>query len=382
MCKIKEISFLSIIIISIFSMTTPIVWAAPTISEEGSNTYQHNSKTLPIEQLSKENISVPPEQNLESRTSSEQQLPWGNNSELILRVSEDGKTLHVPGGAITNPVSLSTCIGENGLSPENITKIVIDNPLEVSGNMSYLFAFFENLQYIENIENVDVSSISLETNEGRMDSVFAGDNNLQELNLSTWDLTNYKSDMSGMFYACWNLKKLVLGPNFKTSTVQGLTDPPQDSPAYTGYWRAVGNGTEHRPEGKRWNATEFMSSGSGDWTTVVGDGWTDTHVWEPVPAKIKVKYVDTENNEIHDPIENNEVNVSEDYDVTMPEYKLILPGYTLDDSKLPENAKGHISDSNPVLVTYIYKKNPVVEGSVTAHYEDCLLYTSPSPRDA
>lgn len=308
-------------------------------------------------------VNLQSEKSMINEENSETQIHWMAtdyenegieiDSGLILKVSKDRKTIVVPSGSISGPESIFMSLIENDISPEDVSKIIIEGPLELRGRISLLFAMLENLQHIEGIENIDVSNISIEDN-GRMDAVFMGDSNLQELNLSTWNMTNYISDMSGMFGACWNLKKLIIGSNFKTSTSQGITDPPEDDVAFTGYWRAVGTGTERRPAGKRWNSVDLMETG--EWINVVGEEWADTHVWEPVPAKITVKYVNDNGIEIHAPIENNDRNVSEDYDVTTSEYKIDISEYTLDASRMPKNAIGHVSDREPIVVTYVYKK--------------------------
>nr|MBO1342416.1 MucBP domain-containing protein [Enterococcus sp. 665A] len=387
--------FLFLGICGIFSMMTQNVWVVLANEKENNSEKVYSENLLSTEQISsipevnytepvdnseqQEDIDKNAKINTTTGENEDQSFPWQYyddeqgglvDSELILKLSGDGTTLYVPGGTIVKPQSLVNHLYERDLDPEKVTKIIIEGPLTIQGIASYLFAFWTNVQHIENIENVDISNNS--TSYGRLDSVFSGDFNLQELNLSTWDLTNYDSDQSGFFGACWSLKKLVLGPNFKTSTAQLLTDPPQDNPAYTGFWRAVGDGTEHRPTGKRWTATEFMSSKVNNNT--VGEEWADTHVWEPVPAKIIVNYQDTDGNKIHEPVENNDRNVSEEYDVTTPEYKLNIPGYTLEDTELPENAVGSIENNEPIEVTYIYNKNPdipsILGKEVIAKYQD------------
>lgn len=83
---------------------------------------------------------------------------------------------------------------------------------------------------------------------------------------------------------------------------------------------------------------------------------------------VMVKYVDEEGNEIHDPqtIRGSKGDV---YDASTDQYKLVLDGYTLDTSKLPQNSIGNFKEALQT-VTYVYSKNPVVAADVTVRYVD------------
>lgn len=86
-------------------------------------------------------------------------------------------------------------------------------------------------------------------------------------------------------------------------------------------------------------------------------------------ADVTIKYVDEENQPISgvsDKIISG--NVGDDYDASTSAYKLIIDGYTLDESKLPENAIGKLGEQAQT-VTYVYNKNKAV-GSVTLRYVD------------
>ena len=101
---------------------------------------------------------------------------------------------------------------------------------------------------------------------------------------------------------------------------------------------------------------------------------------------VMVKYVDEEGNEIHDPqtISGSKGDV---YDASTDQYKLVLDGYTLNTSKLPQNSIGNFKDytlkevqgnssgqfsEKAQTVTYIYKKNelPIATGKVVVKYID------------
>ena len=98
---------------------------------------------------------------------------------------------------------------------------------------------------------------------------------------------------------------------------------------------------------------------------------TVTYIYtkNPVPAAdVTVEYVDTEGNEIH-ASQTISGNVGESYDANAKNYQLVIDGYTLDESQLPENSKGVFSETAQT-VTYIYTKNPIPAADVTVEYVD------------
>ena len=89
----------------------------------------------------------------------------------------------------------------------------------------------------------------------------------------------------------------------------------------------------------------------------------------PIPAAdVTVEYVDTEGNEIH-PSQTISGNVGESYDASTKNYQLVIEGYTLDKSQLPENSKGVFSETAQT-VNYIYTKNPIPAADVKVEYVD------------
>ncbi|MGF2167093.1 MucBP domain-containing protein [Enterococcus casseliflavus] len=98
---------------------------------------------------------------------------------------------------------------------------------------------------------------------------------------------------------------------------------------------------------------------------------TITYIYtkNPVPAAdVTIEYVDIEGNEIH-PSQTISGNVGESYDASTKNYQLVIEGYTLDKSQLPENSKGVFSETAQT-VTYIYTKNPVPAADVMVEYLD------------
>lgn len=87
-------------------------------------------------------------------------------------------------------------------------------------------------------------------------------------------------------------------------------------------------------------------------------------------ADVTINYVDEDGNAI--PSASSQTisgNVGDSYDATTDVYKLTIDGYTLDESKLPTNAKGTLSDQAQTI-TYVYTKNPVKAADVTIKYVD------------
>lgn len=74
---------------------------------------------------------------------------------------------------------------------------------------------------------------------------------------------------------------------------------------------------------------------------------------------VTVRYLDQEGKDIHKP-QTISGNIGDSYDASTDAYKLSIDDYTLDESKLPENTTGILSDTEQVI-TYVYNKN---EGTV------------------
>ena len=84
---------------------------------------------------------------------------------------------------------------------------------------------------------------------------------------------------------------------------------------------------------------------------------TVTYIYtkNPIPvAYITVEYVDTEGKEIH-PSQTISGNVGESYDASTKKYQLTIDGYIVDESRLPQNAKGTFGKEE-ATVTYVYTK--------------------------
>ncbi|WP_368265249.1 MucBP domain-containing protein, partial [Enterococcus innesii] len=84
---------------------------------------------------------------------------------------------------------------------------------------------------------------------------------------------------------------------------------------------------------------------------------TVTYIYKknPIPAAdVTVEYADTEGNEIH-ASQTISGNVGESYDASTKKYQLTIDGYIVDESRLPQNAKGTFGKEE-ATVTYVYTK--------------------------
>lgn len=87
---------------------------------------------------------------------------------------------------------------------------------------------------------------------------------------------------------------------------------------------------------------------------------TVTYVYDKIPAKaqdVKILYLNREGAEIHTP-QLISGNVGDSYDGSTDEYKLSIEGYGLDESQLPQNALGILSEKEQI-VTYVYNRIPI-----------------------
>ncbi len=93
---------------------------------------------------------------------------------------------------------------------------------------------------------------------------------------------------------------------------------------------------------------------------------TVTYIYtkNPIPAAdVTVEYVDTEGNEIH-ASQTISGNVGESYDASTKKYQLTIDGYIVDESRLPQNAKGTFGKEE-ATVTYVYTKENVATAVIS-----------------
>lgn len=102
-----------------------------------------------------------------------------------------------------------------------------------------------------------------------------------------------------------------------------------------------------------------------DWRFRRGVKFTNSPV---LGEDVEVSYEDDNGLEIHDPL-LIKGNIGDSYDTTTEEYQLAIPGYTLNQEKIPFNAVGTITDTKQ-FVNYVYNKNPVQASDIMVKYQD------------
>jgi bacterial surface protein 26-residue repeat len=206
------------------------------------------------------------------------------------RIENEG-TLYIGGGVFDS--------NEDYFYPEwyqhrdIITKIVIESEIISYGNQSYLF---HNLYYVTIIEGLDRIDTSNVTN---MRHMFAGMNNLTEINLSnfntenvnnmSWmfvgmnslteiDLSNFDTNnvenMENIFFSLNNLSKLTLGQYFNFIGDVKLVEVPNNE-LFTGEWQNVGEGTLENPLGNYILTSDQLIK------DYEGESMSDIYVWRP-----------------------------------------------------------------------------------------------------
>ena len=110
---------------------------------------------------------------------------------------------------------------------------------------------------------------------------------------------------------------------------------------------------------------------------------TITYIYtkNPIPAAdIVVEYVDLEGNEIH-PSQTISGNVGASYDASTKKYQLTIDGYIVDESRLPQNAKGTFGKEE-ATVTYVYTKENVATAVISDKKEKEPTATVTSKKNA
>ncbi|MGM0110089.1 bacterial Ig-like domain-containing protein [Enterococcus sp. DIV0187] len=97
-----------------------------------------------------------------------------------------------------------------------------------------------------------------------------------------------------------------------------------------------------------------------------------TYVVKQTYNNVKVQYLDENNNPVHEP-KNIPGFDGDAFDATTSEYKLDIPDYYIDETRLPTNAVGTIDKDTPQTITYYYKKN---QSAINVH--DSTIYVGDS----
>jgi len=85
-------------------------------------------------------------------------------------------------------------------------------------------------------------------------------------------------------------------------------------------------------------------------------------------STVKISYQDKEGQDLHDPIVVSG-KVGDSYDTNSEEFQLLIPGYELDQTRLPTNRQGFFTEEQGEI-TYIYQKDAQKIGQVEVVYLD------------
>ncbi|MGG5372749.1 bacterial Ig-like domain-containing protein [Enterococcus sp. AZ196] len=97
-----------------------------------------------------------------------------------------------------------------------------------------------------------------------------------------------------------------------------------------------------------------------------------TYVVKQTFNNVTVQYLDENNQPLHASKTISGFD-GDSFDATTPEYKLDIPDYYIDDTRLPTNAIGTIDKKTPQTITYYYKKN---QSAINVH--DSTIYVGDS----
>ncbi|MDG4983871.1 BspA family leucine-rich repeat surface protein [Lactococcus lactis] len=224
-----------------------------------------------------------------------------------------------------------------------------------TSNVTNMFMMFDAATVLEKIDvsNFNTSKVT------SMGAMFANMYKITSLDLSSFDTTNVENLRS--LFDRTPLEQLRLGENTTLDSAEHadikLANPISDE-KFTGKWQTVGTGTAQFPNGNwKGNSTDLVNKSA--------EHVAETYVWEPVltaAADVTVKYLDTAGNKISDNVVKSG-NVGDTYST---EQKTI-DGYTF--KEVQGNATGTFTDQAQT-VTYVYTKDPVAGGDVTAKYVD------------
>ncbi|MGM0252208.1 MucBP domain-containing protein [Enterococcus sp. AZ129] len=271
-------------------------------------------------------------------------------------------------------------------------------------NMEYMFYYCENIAEI-NVSNFNTKNVT------NIECMFANMPKIVVLDVSSFDLSSTNLNSSN-FFSIFDISSLPL-PHRPVGSVVIATDPKFFSSSIWAQYRAAlsrfpildanGGSFNNSADELRYITGRFVITPEENdlvtfeqfkkeniptkkgrkflgWKLVEGDDSNATNVvpdligtkyqaqWANTSVKVKYVFEDT-GKEIASS-KTIEGEVGESYDATTPEYKLNIDGYVLDESRLPDNAKGTFSKEAKEVV-YYYKalQTSIVNGS----FEDPVI---------
>lgn len=178
------------------------------------------------------------------------------------------------------------------------------------------------------LTNLDVSNWNT-ASVTNMYGVFDDCKALTSLDLSTWN-TAAVTDMNQMFSSC-GIRQVTFGPDwqFKSGYDSYFPQPnPNDDPAYTIKWQAIGTGSVNHPAGPIYSMYELMDYDNHPRHV------SETYVRErsqPTATYYYVDFVDSKSVGVNDDVENLPATIATDtaYDTTVPDQVPTLAGLDL-----------------------------------------------------
>ncbi|MBS7576936.1 MULTISPECIES: MucBP domain-containing protein [unclassified Enterococcus] len=229
--------------------------------------------------------------------------------------------------------------------------ITIDLSNFKTDNLADMALMFSNC---ESLITIDLSNFNTDNVE-RFLGLFSWCLSLKTINLSSFNTSlareiGSQEALNDLFSGCNSLSSLILGENSIFASSADLSEINTTSNVYTGRW--IGLKTNNVYD----SSTVFMDSYDG---TI-----PDTYIWERTSGVVTIKYLDQQDNEIHDS-QSITGYYDEAFDTTSLDYKLQIEGYTLDANRLPENGTGSFKVEEQTVI-YYYNKN----ADVTVYYLD------------
>lgn len=244
---------------------------------------------------------------------------------------------------VSNVTSMATMF-YNNMSLEKIDL----RGWDTSKNTSFSWAFrFAGALTSANLANLNVSNVT------NFSGMFEGARSLKEVDFSGWKRSSRTVTSSNMFAGATQLKKITI-PAGRSFRVDAALEPITDTDNYSGSW------ISENEKGMTYTPAELM----GDVLRKAG-----TYVWERKKIDLNVEYRD-ENNKLIFGAQTKKLQgyKGDSYDVSTPEYKQSIPGYSLLEDKLPTNAKGKYNEDATIVYRYMKYKTPTLKAKNSRLY--------------
>ena len=210
-----------------------------------------------------------------------------------------------------------------------------------SKNTSFSWAF----RYARSLTSANLANLNVK-NVTNLSGMFEGASSLTEVDFTGWKSSTKTVSGSKMFAGATQLKKITIpaGTSFR---VDAALEPITDTDNYSGNWIL------ENEKGRTYTPAEFMGYIARN---------TGTYVWERKKINLNVEYRD-ENNKLISEAQTKKLQgyKGDSYDVSTPDYKQSIPGYSFLEDKLPTNAKGKYKENDTIVYRYMKYKTPTLK---------------------